>query len=172
MSELVMSDRLRRISRHARVYPGWLLPYGGTGLILFAAAFYGRNDAIHFARKHMACDCVDVDATNLNRMRAVYPDTFTFHHGDAWEFATGAAGRCESWDVVSVDPFLGDAAARASDTINLWCRLACHLVTLTIEKDQVETIDIPAGWAGDYLPRTLDGRVGWLILQPSTEPDR
>jgi hypothetical protein len=42
---------LDAISKEARPYPADMLTPARTGLLLFAAAYLGVNDAIHFARK-------------------------------------------------------------------------------------------------------------------------
>lgn len=150
-----------KLQREARTYPGYLLPRGGTALALFAAGFHGGNDAIHFLRHNMVCDCVDTDAEKLEEMADLYPDGWRFHIEDAWEFASRAFRDEQEWDVVSVDPFLGDAAERAWKDVYLWTSLARHLVTLTVSSDG--HLNVPEGWDAEFFPRS--SRAAWMVMQ-------
>lgn len=159
----VLGPPLDRISKAARPYPAWLLPHGGTGLILFAAAYLGHNDAIHFARNDMTCTCVDTNEERLDEMADVYPTDWDFVVADAWEYAQQAAAEGQRWDVVSVDTFTGDATDRSLETLDLWCSLANHAVTATIPtkiKDRV----VLDGFTGtvDFFPRSE--LAAWLVL--------
>jgi hypothetical protein len=157
MTQLTMEE----ISRQARPYPSYLLPRGGTALSLFSAGFHGWNDAIHMARSEMCVDCVDTDSDKLFEMSLVYPAGWEFHAEDAWEYAEREAARKRTWNVVSVDPFMGDAAERAWQTLYLWCKLARDLVTLTVHSDT--HLNVPEGWKSSFFPRSSD--VAWLVLR-------
>ncbi len=118
----VLQWPLDRISRNARAYPVHLLREGDTALCLFAAAFLGINDSIHMVRNDIETTCVDRDGDRLNQMADLYPSHWTFDQADAWEFAENAAELGETWDVVSVDSYTGDATDRSLSTLGLWCR--------------------------------------------------
>ncbi len=148
------------LNRNAQPYPGHILPEGGTGLALFSAGFHGWNDVIHMARKQMTVDCVDTDIDKLFETAKVYPAGWSFTVKDAWTFAHDHVGY-QHWDVVSVDPFLGQAVIRAMETIDLWCALATALVTLTVPVGA--EISIPEGWESDIFPRSR--RASWLVLR-------
>lgn len=142
-------------------YPADLLPEGGTALALFAAAFLGANDSIHFARKDMTVTCVDVDGKRLRRMEGLYPKDWTFLCEDAWSYAAGSAFLEYTWDVVSADTFLGNATERSMESLNLWCSLARKMVTATIRNRQAYTV--PEGWRAQVFPRSAVA--SWLVLQ-------
>lgn len=156
----VLAPPLDAVSRRARPYPAHLLPRNGTGLLLFAAAYQGHNDAIHMARADMTCTCVDRDPHQLRRMRRLYPLEWLFVHADAWEYAADAATHGHSWSAVSVDTYLGDATDRSLASLDLWCSIADSLLTATIEQEQ--TVEPPAGWQQTRFPRTAG--VDWLVL--------
>ena len=149
-----------QINRQACPYPGFLLPEGGTGLALFSAGFHGWNDVIHMARKNMTVTCVDTNADKLWEMAQIYPQGWEFRVDDAWDFAEYAVLDGREFDVVSVDPFFGDAAERAWETMYLWVTLARKMVTLTVKTDT--KLNIPSGWTADYFPRSH--RAAWLVL--------
>lgn len=152
---------LGRIQRQARVYPGYLLPRGGTALSLFCAGYHGWNDTIHFQRHNMRCDCVDTDADKLWEMAAVYPQGWAFWVMDGWDFAEKAAAQGQVWDVVSVDTWLGELADRSMQTLDLWTSLARELVTVTIPVGARP--GVPDGWTWFEFPRSP--RASWLVLQ-------
>ena len=154
---IVLAPPLDSISKRARPYPAYLLPEHGTALALFSAAYLGHNDVIHFARAEMHTTCVDIDAQRLDAMAEVYPYDWDFVVSDAWEYAEQAE---ETWDVVSVDTFTGDATDRSLQTLDLWCSLAEKLVTATIADGQ--TYQAPDGWKADVFPRS--DRASWLVL--------
>jgi hypothetical protein len=147
------------ITREARPYPAYLLSGAETALALFSAGFYGHNDVVHFARRRIVTTCVDTDAERLREMAQVYPKSWDYVVEDAWKFAERSAGRV--WDVVTVDPFFGRAAARVWKTLDLFLALAGRLVTVTIPLAWHKPA--PAGWSQDTFPRSSDA--AWLVLQ-------
>lgn len=164
MKGVVLEAPLDRISLEARPYPADMLEHCETGLLLFAAAFLGANDAIHFARKQLVCTCVDTNSERLARMEALYPSDWLFEAQDAWEFARDAADRGKTWDAVSVDTFTGTATIRSVETLDLWCSLANRCVTATIATGQAVTV--PDGWRGFVFPREARSEIAsWLVLQ-------
>jgi hypothetical protein len=157
----VLAPPLDKISEVARPYPADLLPEGGTALALFAAAFLGHNDAIHFARKDMQATCVDIDRDRLMEMAALYPDDWFFFQGDAWTWAEDFAALGSQFDVVSVDTFTGEAMERSLLSLPLWCSIARQMVTATLVNGSPYVV--PAGWRAHLYPRT--DAVSWLVLQ-------
>lgn len=150
------------LNREAQPYPSFLLPKdGGTALSLFAAGFWGWNDGIHLIRAGLDIDFVDTDKDKLFEMAALMPEGYAFHVEDAWEFAELAAIEGREWDVVSVDPFMGNLAARAWETFDLWLEIARKMLTLTV-KANIELPEIE-GWTASYFPR--NARVGWLVMR-------
>lgn len=159
--DAVTYKTLEYVAMSARPYPTHLLTGCETGLVLFAAAFLGHNDAIHFAEAGLEGTCCDIDAERLEEMKRLYPDNWTFVAGDAWELAQEAADADLQWDVVSVDTFTGEATDRSLSSLDLWCRLARRVVTATIT-DEVSVIDVPGGWTLSLYPRS--DTVSWLVL--------
>jgi len=159
---VVLTRPLDVISRQARPYPADLLEDCSTGLVLFAAAYLGHNDAIHFARKQLTTVCVDTDARKLMDMQALYPSYWRFVRADAWTFAEQAAERGDSWDAVSVDTYTGDATDRSLQTLGLWCAIANQVVTATITTD-VTPGPAPTGWRVSGVHPRSD-RASWLVL--------
>jgi hypothetical protein len=150
------------VSKQARPYPSFMLPSEGTALALFAAGFHGWNDAIHFARAGLRTTCVDTDERKLVEMEAIYPADWSFRVSDAWEFAEHHVSEGIMYDVVSVDPFLGDADERALDDFYLWPSLARRLVTITVPASSTRHLNVPEGWAVSYFPRSSN--VAWMVL--------
>lgn len=148
------------VNRRACPYPSYLLPEGGTGLALFSAGFYGQNDVIHMARKRMHVTCVDLDEEKLWTMAELYPAGWEFRVDDAWEFAERRVHDGITYDAVSVDPFMGDAADEVIDTFYLWVTLARKLLTVTVAANT--RLNIPIGWNHHYYPRSE--RASWLVL--------
>ena len=160
MAPVTLSGPLSDVSRDARAYPVHLLREGGTGLCLFAARFYGINDAIHMARNEMDITLVDISGRVLE-MRDMYDCTAAMW--DAWEFAEDARGRGETWDAVSVDTYTGDATTRSLGDLELWCSLARDVVTCTHVTGQPYTV--PDGWKDWLFERNPRGGINWLVLE-------
>jgi hypothetical protein len=151
---------LEHVAMEARPYPTYLLEGAKTGLCLFSAAFMGHNEAIHFALENVQTTCVDIDPDKLKAMRELYPQQWRFVFGDAWEFAQSAARNGESWDVVSVDTFRGNATERSLANLGVWCDIANTAVIATLELGQ--TYDVPEGWRDNTFQRNSE--VFWLVL--------
>ena len=154
---------LEHVAEQARPYPAHLLDGCETGLVLFAAAFLGHNDAIHFAEAGLETTCVDIDepaprrdARALSRVVGV-PCTPMRGH------CAQAAKREEfTWDAVSVDTFTGSLMDMALDSLELWTSLANRLVTVTITTPVMDAVNVPHGWETSLYPRSRD--VSWLVL--------
>jgi len=156
---------LAHLAQNARPFPFAQLEECETGLCLFASAFYGVNDAIHFAMSGVDTTCVDRDGEKLNAMREVYPPEWTFVRADAWTFAEAARDLELSWDAVCVDPFTGDAMDRSMQTLDLWLSLADRVL---IAGTDVFPFAAPAAWnvAVKYVRRSA--LAYWLVLERSS----
>jgi len=149
------------LNREARPFPSYLLSSHSTALALFAAGFHGVNDCIHFARRNMACSCVDINADRLWEMATIYPEGWAYYAEDAWEFAERMAADGRQWDVVTVDCFFDDATEKVWDSLELWLSLTCEALLITARP--YTELDVPEGWSSFYYPR--GDMVGWLVLQ-------
>lgn len=156
----VLSAPLERVARNAADYPSGLLREGGKALCLFAARFYGVNDAIHMARKSMVLTLVDTSDRVLE-MAEMYECAKV--QTDAWRFAEWSRGQRESWDAVSVDCYTGDANKRALGDLELWCALARDVVTVTHVNGQ--KYRVPDGWTDSLFPRKPRSGISWLVLE-------
>jgi hypothetical protein len=156
----VLEGPLEAVSRVARPFPAWLLNGCETGLCLFAAAFLGHNDAIHFARAGIQTTCIDKDAARIEKMIDLYPRDWEFLTTDAWGFSDDSRAHGDHWDAVSVDTWRGDAERRSLDSLDLWCSLANKLVTVT----HTTGLDyvVPDGWNARLFERAHN--VNWLVL--------
>ena len=161
MAPVVLDGQLGEISAEARVYPAHLLREGGTGLCLFAARFYGVNDAIHMKRNSMELMLVDT-SPRVAEMADIYGCDFEV--GDAWDYAEYAAMNGHQWDAVCCDTFTGDPMTRSLNSLELWCSLARDVVTVTHTPGA--PYDVPDGWKGWLFPR--NDRVNWLVLERVT----
>lgn len=155
----MLEGRLGEIAREARDYPVHLLREGGTGLCLFAARFWGVNDAIHMARNQMEVSLVDT-SPRVEEMADIYGSYSVT--GDAWKFAEFHTGH-NQWDAVSVDTYTGDAMTRSMNSLELWCSLARDVVTATHTTGAPYVV--PDGWKGWLFPRNERNSVNWLVLE-------
>lgn len=144
-------------------YPGKVIAKHNTALVLFAAAWHGRQDAYWVEREGLIGSCVDIDRDRLKEMRAIYPEAWTFYEGDAFEFAEQAWGKVE-WDVVSLDPNT-NLFDRCADNLGLWCSLARHVVVLGAGEYTV--VDPPDEWKITHRRKRSDfhGGVYWIVLE-------
>lgn len=151
---------LTHVAQEARPYPTYLLEGAHSGLCLFSAAFYGHNEAIHFALEGLHTTCVDIDGEKLEAMADLYPKEWLFICRDAWDFAEKHAADGDRWDIVSVDTFRGNATERSLKSLDLWCSLANKAVVATLELGQ--TYETPEGWTAHTFQRNSE--VFWLVL--------
>jgi len=128
-------------------------------LCLFAARFYGINDAIHMQRAGLELTLVDTSDRVLE-MAEMYG--CEAHCVDAWLHAEMAAREGWQWDVVSVDTYTGDATTRSLGDLELWCSLARRVVTCTQVRGQ--KYQVPDGWSDELMERRAYGGVNWLVL--------
>jgi hypothetical protein len=159
---IVKPETFDALNREAQPYPSFLLPEdGGTALSLFAAGFWGWNDGIHLIRAGLTIDFVDTDADKLFEMATLMPEGHAFHVDDAYDFGSRAAMEGREWDVVSVDPFMGNMQERSWEMLYLWLTVARKMLTLTVKSD----VELPEDdtWTSSYFPR--NERVGWLVMR-------
>lgn len=145
-------------------YPAELLEGAESGLILFAAAFLGRNDAIHFAEAGVPnVTLVDIDGERLREMADLYRDpTWTFSEADAFAFARFARLVGSKWDVVSVDTFTGTATDRSLNELEQWTEIANRAVVATIAGAGAV---VPSGWTWSIVEREGPTDANWLVLE-------
>jgi hypothetical protein len=155
---------LEHVAMEARPYPTRVLEGAETGLVLFAAAFLGHNDAIHFAEAGARGFCVDRDGERLAQMARLYPDDWQWAVDDVWKFAEAARTLGEQWDVVSADPWT-DAFQAVADRAELLCSLARRAVT--IGTGARTNVTPPAGWRiTEVVERSsFRGGVNWTVLE-------
>lgn len=145
-----------------RRFPRDVLRGSKTGLCVFAAEWHGRQDAFWLYEAGITTTCVDVNGTRLEEMRRIYPDGWEFVTGDAFEFAPQT-----KYDVVTLDPFTGEAMDRCHREIARWCSLANNAVVMGSTAAQ-PIHRAPAGWRLAELVHRSDfgGGVFWTVLKP------
>lgn len=152
---------LERVAQRATIFPHELLEGCETGLVLFAGAFMGANDAIHFACAGVETICVDTDAKALEAMRELYPPDWEFIQADAWTYAEAARDLGLTWDAVSVDTWTGDQSRRSMESLELWTSIAERLVVVTM--GSADRARVPVGWTWGMQERS--DKASWLILE-------
>jgi hypothetical protein len=156
---------LEHVAIDARPYPTGVLEGCETALVLFAAAFLGRNDAVHFADAGVPfVTLVDVDGERLEEMRGLYRDPdWHWVVGDAWYFARKARDLEARFDVVSLDPFTGTAMTRVHADLEPWTAIAKRAVVLGVLDGDV--LNVPGGWHPTELIER-GNNVLWAVLEP------
>lgn len=77
-----------------------------TALDFFGAGFLGRNSAVHLERAGLkSVSVIDADENRLGEMAALYPKTWRFVAGDAFEVAELLADGRHRADLVVLDPW-------------------------------------------------------------------
>lgn len=132
-----------------------------SALVLFAAAFLGRQDAVWVEEAGLVGTCVDNDQGALDRMQDLYPADWDFVTADAYQFARVTGGR---WDVVTIDCPTGQFE-KVAEWLGVWCSIANAVVILGSQKDAPQQ---PDGWKladlirrSDYIP----GGVWWSVYE-------
>lgn len=148
-----------------RPYPAELLEGCESGLILFAAAFLGHNDAIHFAEAGVPnVTLVDVDGERLEEMKSLYRSrVWSFVEADAWTYAEACREYDLMFDAVSVDTFTGSALERSLGDLEAWTSIARRFVTVTATHEA--SWRLPRGWNSRIMRRSSTAY--WLILEPA-----
>jgi hypothetical protein len=145
-----------------QLYPRHLLVGCETGLVLFAAAFHGQQDAVWFAEAELLTTCVDLDSEKLAEMQRMYPAEWEFGAVDVFEFASSTERK---WDIVSLDP-PSNLFDRCAELLPLWCLLANRAVILGTGKNNA--VNPPPGWGvSDRVRRSgFFGGVYWTVVEP------
>jgi hypothetical protein len=146
------------------LYPADILQDCETALILFAAAFHGRQDGIWIADAGIRATCVDIDADKLTAMKPLYPSNWEYVIEDAFEFAERSHTLAQrQWDVVSIDCFTNHFD-RCAELLPLWCLLASKAVVLGIDE---RPLTIPEGWelSGRKFRSNFNGGVYWAVIE-------
>jgi hypothetical protein len=110
----------------------------------------------------MYATVVDIDARRLAEMEEAYPATWKFVAENAYQYAS----RCESqsFDVVSVDCFTGDASALCVKLVPEWTRIARRAAVITATSaDVAGGFTAPEGWRAWLMRRTPLAH--WLVLE-------
>ena len=154
-----------RLRAGSDTYPVRVLDGASSALIVFAAAFFGLNDAVFIADAGITATCVDSDRGRLETMREMYPDSWRFVTDDAYAFGESAMRSGETWDVVTVDPW---TSAFDRCAVVDWPRLARRAVVLGVGPD---TVVAPRnGWRETERLRRSEYRGGvyWAVIERAT----
>jgi hypothetical protein len=154
---------LEAVRHDASVFPRDVLAGCQSALMLFCAAFHGRNDCIWVEEAGLTdVTAIDLDEGKLEQMRELYPESWRFVCADA--FAAPRALATGHWDLVCVDAFGGNDADRALTMLDEWCRLARKVVVITAIGQVAH--EAPAGWTSRFVRRSDHlGGCYWLVLE-------
>lgn len=143
-----------------QLYPRHVLVGCDDALVLFAAAWHGKQDAVWMEEAGLRATCVDLDAVRLAEMAEAYPDTWEFVDMDVFDYTTRTE---RMWDVVSIDSptNLFDQTERL---LALWALIARNAII--IGSDDRLMIP-PKGWEQtEKLYRSsFNGGVYWQVFQ-------
>ena len=130
-----------------------------SALVLFAAAFNGKQDACWIEEAGLTATCLDVSEDAIAKMKPLYPPDWEFVVGNAYEFSSH-----RWWDIVTVDCPSGQFD-RAATQIGRWCDLARYVVMLGTGTDTV--VGAPEDWSVTEVVRrsSYDGGVYWTVLE-------
>jgi hypothetical protein len=152
-------------------YPTEYLAGCRTALLLFCAAFLGKQDAQPAREAGLLGSCVDTDADKLLEMATQYPDDWKFFHDDAFSFAARAQLEGRTWDVVSLDPFTNYFESCAN-LAHLWCDIANRVVIIGSDLTRYRRTEAPEGWVKREPMKRSQFRMGgyndavyWTILE-------
>lgn len=158
-----IAESLETLRDDDQNFPHHVLEGQETALCLFAAGFYGRQDAFWVADAGLTGTCVDEDATLLGVMSRMYPEDWQFLRFDAYGFP---ATTDRQWDVVTLDPWTNQFQ-RCADHLGHWCRLAKHAVILGTGWNT--NVVAPPGWKVSEVRKRSDYDRGvfWTVIQPT-----
>lgn len=147
-------------------YPTEVLDGAESGLLLFAAGFFGKQDGVFFAEAGIPCVAVDYRRHDLSQMAAMYPSDWVFVEGDVYGLLD--SGDLPAADVVSIDCPSGHFQICA-ELIDAWCDLARRAVVLGVGK--TTEIFPPRGWRNVEKRRrsSYAGGTYWAIVTPAEE---
>jgi len=159
-----VSLTLDQIRGSGAAFPASRLNGLDTALVLFAAGFGGKQDAVFVADAGLRGTCVDMDADLIDRMRPAYPETWEYSVADAFHYARTWRTAGRKWDAVTVD-CPTNLFGRCAANLQLFCDVARRLVVLG--KGRQTYIEIPDGWALSETIHRSDfrGGVQWAVLE-------
>lgn len=142
-------------------YPDEYLDGCGDALVLFAAAFLGRQDGIWILDRGMTAVCVDVRSASIRQMAGIYPSDWEFVQADVYELVD--RHELPEADLVSVDCPSGQFG-RCADLVDRFCALARRVVILGC--GETTEIFAPSGWkiAERRLRSRFAGGTCWAVL--------
>lgn len=141
-------------------FPCEVLRGSETALCMFAAEWHGRQDAYWLAEAGLRTTCVDMNGRKLEEMRRVYPQGWEFVPGDVFEYEPAV-----TFDVVTADPYTGEAMERAHALMPRWCAMANRVVIMGSTAAQPLRM-APDGWRITHVVRRADfgGGVFWTVF--------
>jgi hypothetical protein len=99
-------------------FPAEYLKPNTTALSLFSARFYGRSDVIRLYDAGAAhVTLVDLDATTLDEMKAIYPKHWSYIAGDYAAFLAQAIAEGRRYDIIIADQWEAMGAEVAWDQL-------------------------------------------------------
>lgn len=153
-----------RVERSGDIFPSARLEGLRTALVLFAAGFYGRQDAFWIAEAGLRATCVDIDREKIQHMATLYPKGWSFVCDDVFEYVKTAESWRLRWDIVTVD-CKSDLFDNASRMVDTWCDRAKRIVILG--SDGLSLIVPPNDWTVvDVIHRSdHEGGVYWTVME-------
>jgi len=101
-----MRSNIIEMSRN-KAFPHYVLDHAQSAACLYSAALMGQRDVIHVANRGIeTVTLVDHDAEMMDEMRKAYPERWSYHVGDAFDFIRRSRASCELFDVVILDPWV------------------------------------------------------------------
>jgi len=114
-----------------------------TAFDFFGAGFLGRNSAVHMERAGMRVSVIDADDHRLDEMAPLYPKTWKFVHGDAFEIARLIADSGAKADLVVLDPWT-NGVPRVLEALPLFARLSSRWLVFGLTAAQGDPPDLDA----------------------------
>lgn len=131
-----------------------------TALVLFAQAWYGKQDAVYVAQAGLRATCVDYRDHNFAAMRDLYADDWEFVQADAYQFIQETD---RQWDVVTVDCPSGHFQ-QCADLLPRFGEIARHVIVLGTGVGT--EFMAPRGWvwAEEHERSKMYGGVYWSVF--------
>lgn len=145
-------------------FPHRLLADCESALLLFCAGLYGRNDGYWLEQAGIAdVTGIDLDEEKLAHMMSLYPESWIFQVGDAFNVQPE-----RTFDLVCVDAPT-QLTARAASEVDRWCSLAEKAVVLGLHWEPLVStgFTFPERWTATELSKRANHRGGtyWLVLE-------
>ena len=155
--------QLTELSRD-NAFPAARLAGMSDALVLFAACWHGRQDAVFVADAGLTATCVDHDDRKLEQMASMYPESWEFVAADVFQWTSAWATAGRRWDVVTID-CPTNLFDRCATLTGRWCELARRIVVLGCSPTTI--IQPPDGWTVVDRMRRSDyrGGVEWAVIE-------